>query len=141
MPRHRNGGLRKVCDCPRRTWAKCEHPWHFAFKWSGVHHRFSLDKHLGRHIDNKTDAENEADNIRIAIREGRFGQPAPRQEMTLRQLAETYIERYVDVKHAATRQSYIWTLNKICRTVVARTTGGSAPLGGWRVTDIVTDTI
>jgi integrase len=139
--RHTNGGLRKVCGCPRRTWAKCLHAWHFAFKWAGTHYRFSLDRHLGKHIDNKTEAETEADRIRIAIKEGRFGQPAPRDEMTVRQLADTYLERYVQVERAPTEQSYIWSLNKICRTVIPRPTGGCAALGDWRVTDIVTDTI
>ena len=35
MKRRQNGGLRKVCGCPRRTWAKCTHPWHFNFKARG----------------------------------------------------------------------------------------------------------
>ena len=30
--RHHNDGLRKICGCPRRQWAKCRHPWHFSFK-------------------------------------------------------------------------------------------------------------
>src|SRR5688500_6403615 len=96
--RQRNDGLRKICRCPRRTWAKCPHSWHFSFKWGDTHHRFSLDRHLGKRIDNKTDAEGEAEKIRIAIREGRFGQPAPRSEMTFRQLADTYLGRYVQVE-------------------------------------------
>ena len=42
VQRQRNDGLRKRCPCPRRTWAKCSHPWHFAFKHDGEHYRFSL---------------------------------------------------------------------------------------------------
>jgi hypothetical protein len=41
-----------------------------------VDHRFSLDKHFGRHIDSETTAETEAEQLCRAIREGRFGQPA-----------------------------------------------------------------
>lgn len=143
MPRRqRNHGLRKVCDCPRRQWAKCDHPWHFSFKWNGTHHRFSLDKQLGKHIDNKTDAEKEAETIRIAIREGRFGQPAPRDEMTLRQLADVYLERYVMLERASREQAFRWALNAICKTEIQRPTGqdGTA-IGAWRLADIVTDSI
>lgn len=86
--RHRNDGLRKLCSCPRRTWAKCEHPWHFNFKWAGEVYRFSLDRVVGRivkdaagkwrrdratlgdRIDSKTAAESERDRLRAAIREG-----------------------------------------------------------------------
>ncbi len=39
-----NGGLRKICRCPRRGWAKCAHPWHFNFRWDGRDYRFSLDR-------------------------------------------------------------------------------------------------
>ena len=72
MANHRNRGLRKRCECPRKNWAKCPHPWHFNFKWKGEHHRLSLDREVGHSITNKTDAEKEADRIRTAIREGRF---------------------------------------------------------------------
>jgi hypothetical protein len=69
--RHANNGLRKICGCPRRRWAKCEHSWHFSFTWQGTDHRFSLDRQLGRHIESKKGergAEAEAERIRIAIR-------------------------------------------------------------------------
>ena len=139
--RNHNDGLRKICECPRRTWAKCRHPWHFSFKWQGTHYRFSLDRHLGRHVDSKTDAEREATNIKADIRAGRFGQPAARNGMTLRQLADTYLERYVAVERARTALAFRYAMNTICRTVITRPTGSSAPLGDWRLTDIVTDTI
>src|SRR5438128_9693062 len=93
--RHANGGLRKVCGCPTRVWAKCGHPWHFAFKWKGVHHRFSLDRHLDKHLDSKSEAIDATAEIRKSIKAGTFGQVAPREEMTLRQLAGTYLARYI----------------------------------------------
>lgn len=140
--KHSNNGLRKICGCPRRTWAKCPHAWHFNFKLpGGPSHRFSLDKHLGRPVKSKTEAETEAEKIRTAIREGTFGQVAPRSEMTLRQLADVYLERYVRVERSATEQAFTWALNTICRTVVPYPTGDEAPIGNWRLTDIVTDTI
>ena len=141
MTRHRNDGLRKICGCPRRQWPKCRHAWHFSFKWDGQHYRFSLDRLLKRHVDSKTDAESAATNIKADIRAGHFGQPAARDEMTLRQLADTYLERYVAVERASTAQAFTWAMNTICRTVIPHPTGGNIPLGDWRLTDIVTDTI
>src|SRR5262249_13688499 len=46
--RNRNDGLRKRCECSRRSWSKCEHPWHFNFKLAGEVYRFSLDRKVGR---------------------------------------------------------------------------------------------
>ena len=88
MTRHENKGLRKLCEHPRRQWAKCDCPWHFNFKWKDTHYRFSLDKHLEKHLDSKSEAEDAAATIRIAIKAGKFGQVAPREDMTLRQLAD-----------------------------------------------------
>ena len=127
--RHANNGLRKLCEHPRRRWATCDHPWHFSFKWKDTHYRFSLDKHLDKHVDSKSDAEDEAAKIRMAIKAGAFGQPAAREDMTLRQLADTYLERYVDVDHAATANGFRYALGTICRTVIQRPTGGSTALG------------
>jgi integrase len=134
--------IRKVCGCPPRGWAKCPHPWHFHFKWNGIHHRFSLDRHLGRQIDSKTLAETEAEKLRIAIKEGKFGSEAPQVEgLTLRQLADTYVERYVEIDRASTAASFKYELNTICRTKVPRVSGGPLAFGDWPLADIVTDTI
>jgi integrase len=67
-----NDGLRKRCGCPRRVWAKCEHPWHLNFTWQGVPHRYSLDKLLKREVRSKTEAVAEAERIRNAIKAGTF---------------------------------------------------------------------
>lgn len=48
MTKQRNRGLRKRCECPRKDWAKCSHPWHFNFKWKDEHYRFSLDREVVR---------------------------------------------------------------------------------------------
>jgi integrase len=70
--RNRNGGIRKRCGCPAKAWTKCSHPWHFNFKWAGVHYRLSLDREAGRRIDSKSEAQAEADRIRTMIRNGAF---------------------------------------------------------------------
>lgn len=71
--RHVNRGLRKICECSRRTWAKCPHSWHFNFKpKGGAAHRFAVDAEAGKHIASKTTAEALADDWRTAIRAGTF---------------------------------------------------------------------
>jgi integrase len=102
--RHQNRGLRKVCGCARRAWAKCAHPWHFNFKVrGGPSYRFSVDVEAGKHITSKTVAEGFADGWRQQIREGTFrrradGVPAPAPAaptaaLTLETLGERYFER------------------------------------------------
>jgi len=72
VPVHRNGGLRKICGCPRRLWAKCPHGWHLNFQHGGRLYRFGLGKYVGHPVITKTDAEAVADRIRTQIREGLF---------------------------------------------------------------------
>ena len=104
--RHRNGGLRKRCGCPRRDWSKCQHSWHLNFQWEGQHYRLSLDREVGRGLLGKTDAKATADQICAAIREGTF-QPrrgrvrarqveAPTQvpQLTFAKFSDLFVERY-----------------------------------------------
>ena len=94
--RQRNHGLRKRCGCPRTGWPKCTHGWHFNFRWKGVSYRLSLDRECGRHIGSKTEAQREAERIRLAIREGRYGdlsRAATLDEMTFSQFATVWEER------------------------------------------------
>ncbi len=96
MKRQRNGGLRKRCRCPRSRWPKCAHPWHLNFRWKGEDYRLSLDREVGRAITSKTEAEQEADRIRTAIRDGSFQRlddPAPAVEPTTESLEE-YARRH-----------------------------------------------
>lgn len=95
MPRQRNDGLRKRCRCSPTRWAKCPHPWHFNFKWDGVHHRLSLDREAGHRITSKTEAQTEANRIRYAIRVGTFRAvtPAPNPALTFRAFANVWHER------------------------------------------------
>jgi integrase len=100
--RKSNRGLRKICECPRRTWAKCQHSWHFNFKpKGGPAYRFSVDSEAGTHIAAKTDAEALADTWRSAIRADTFRrrlaapsvvEPSP-DVMTLERFGAIYAER------------------------------------------------
>ncbi len=71
---HRNEGLRKRCDCARRAWLKCPHPWHFNFKWKSIHYRFPIDRYATDHerITTKEGARAEANRLRAMIQDGRF---------------------------------------------------------------------
>ncbi len=101
--RHQNHGLRKICDCPRRTWAKCPHSWHFNFKpKGGAAFRFSVDSEAGKHIADKGTAEALADSWRSAIRAGTFRRQEqqdtsrgilPTDAVTLETFGVTYAER------------------------------------------------
>ena len=77
VPVNRNAGLRKICSCPRRGWAKCAHPWHFNFCWKGAPYRFSLSRYARKEIVSKSEAEALADEIRAKIRAGTFTAPSP----------------------------------------------------------------
>ena len=103
MTRQHNDGLRKFCGCKRRAWPKCRHAWHFNYKWNGIAVRNSLDRLLGRTVTSKTEAEHEAENIRIAIRAGRWGQPDETRPaldgLTLRQLLATYERDFLTREH------------------------------------------
>jgi integrase len=98
-------------------------------------------QHFNRHIESKTEAEELAVDLRKQIRAGKFGQAAPREGMTLRQLADVYLERYAQVEHPDTIDDFRSMLNVICRTEVSRPAGSALPFGSWRLQDIVTDTI
>jgi integrase len=110
--RHHNDGLRKLCDCPRRHWPKCAHPWHFNYKpRGGAPWRFSLDAEIGHHIESKTDAETLAGDIRTAINAGTYVRTAARRKaavaaatittpdaVTLTTFATIYVERVSKVR-------------------------------------------
>ncbi len=82
MVRHRNGGLRKICRCQRRVWARCRHGWHFNYHWQGRSYRFSLDRYVGRPISSKTEAEELAGDLRRMIRNGTFDIAGPSPPIT-----------------------------------------------------------
>lgn len=74
---HKNDGLRKRCDCARRSWPTCSHPWFFSFKIKGGEsHRFVLHKYADHRITTKAEALLERDRLRTLIRNGNFPPPA-----------------------------------------------------------------
>jgi integrase len=159
--RQRNDGLRKRCDCPRRAWAKCTHPWHFSFRFRGEDYRFSLSHHVGRlvrsedgrwerelatlgkPITDKTSALNERERLRTLIRDGKAHQaPAPQTDaLTVRHLVDVYRKQYLDVHRAATLRNTMYMFGVILRHVMEQPDGSRKSFGDWLVRDVTTDTI
>ena len=142
-PNHYDG-LRKICRCPRRSRAKCRHPWHFSFLHKGIHHRFSLDKHLGRRVESYGDARAEADTLRSAIRDGTFRgihvdvEPARGPVLTFGEFADLWLTRE-SVKLAAHKKHAY----RITRFKSFPLPGTQPPrtLGQTPLTDVRTDDI
>jgi hypothetical protein len=144
---HRNDGLRKICERPRRVWAKCRHPRHFSFKWKGRSYRFSLDRHASKHVETKTEAESLADDLRTRIRAGAFKAAIEREArrsgepetiLTFSEFAETWKKRKGHTLVNARDNSY--RLGTICRFVLP----ASAPprtFGASNVLSITTNDI
>lgn len=91
----RNEGVRKVCRCARRTWARCPHSWYFNYQWGGDLHRFSLDRYVGRTLT-PSEAEVEAERLRTAIRAGEFEPGAHRPRPAKPLQAPTTFAQFAD---------------------------------------------
>lgn len=161
MRRNHHDGVRKICDCPRRRWPRCQHPWHFNFRWKSEDYRFSLERRIGRitrtengkwrrdlatlgeQIISKTDADAEADRLRAAIRSGELQdvERPKRETMTLAELFKLYIQRDVRTRRPHAERLCLSMTNTIVRTIVPRPSGGSVALGEWPVASIITSTI
>ena len=137
-----NDGLRKLCGCPRRGWPKCQHGWHFNFRWQGETYRFSLDKHLGRHIATRTEAKTAAEKIRAAIRDGTFRDGGPvLATLTVAEMLAQYHLRDLKKRRPQTADADLNPIALINRVVIPLPTTGARPFGAWVVVDVTTDTI
>jgi hypothetical protein len=139
--RHRNGGLRKRCECPRKVWPKCPHSWFLNFRpKGGPHYRLSLDREVGRHIDSKTEAIAEAERIRTAIRNGAFHrEPVPTPAtLTLQQLGDAYL-KVVAVNRPKALANERLQFGTVCRTKLPAIDGMTRPFGDWAVASVTGD--
>jgi integrase len=140
--RHTNGGIRKICEHSRRQWPSCPHGWHFSYKWKDKHYRFSLDRHVGEHIDSKTKAEELAGDLRKAIRAGTFGTPTPVHDtLTVAQLLAKYTKDYIEINRPDALTNVGYQITTITRTVIARADSTLRPFGEWLVSDVTTDAV
>lgn len=145
--KHRNHGIRKLCDCARRNWSKCPHAWYFNFKPRGGRpFMFSLDVELDTHVESKEAAQTEADRIRGEIRAGTFVRAADRRKaaalapvvaeaVTLDTFATKYLENKVKPSGKDT-----WTNDKhMLNRVAAFTRLDGARLGAVPLSAITED--
>jgi integrase len=154
-----NNCLQKICQC--KDWSKCPHGWHFVYQFDKKGWRFSLDKDWLRAgiepPEGKVATVIEAKRIKIAIEKGTFNVDArkPKADMTVRQLADEYLDRYVKTKYAVDRAHsahpnrpsaregvFASALKVICRTEITHLTRGMPlALGEWPVADVVKDSL
>jgi integrase len=138
---HRNDGLRKRCDCPRRAWATCPHPWHFSFKWKDTHYRFPIDRYATAPIRTKDDARTEAERLRIAIREGRFPPASAAAPTTAADLTfETFAEKWRTGPRATMPDTLRANDEAICRRFGSLVIDGGR-LAEWAIGLITEDAI
>jgi integrase len=140
--RHINRGLRKRCGCPRTKWPKCEHAWQFNYQprigvHKGVPFRISLDKHVGRRISGKNEAESEARKLKVAIDEGRFGVALPvRDTLTVGQLLTAYMREYVTLERPRSLVNVRYQVGAIAAVVLELPTGEPRAFGAWHLCDV-----
>lgn len=127
--RHHNDGVLKRCDCARRQWAKCPHPWHFSFHHGGKEHRYSLDV-LARLRGvpaprTKHEANTWRDALRGEIRGGADVGTAPaapvtEARLTLGDVADVYAKRHINAptRREAARDAMTWVLDLIRETEI-----------------------
>ena len=108
MPRKVHDGIRKRCECPRRQWSKCVHPWHFSFHHGGREHRYSLDKIATTRDERPPTSKSEAvtwrDKLRSEIRAGTFVDPdsapppiLPDKRLTFGDVCDRCLKRHVRI--------------------------------------------
>lgn len=108
MPKRTHDGVKKRCDCSRRQWPKCSHPWWFSFRFRRKEYRYSLDKLASVRNEPAPTSKSEAikwrDRLRNEIRFGTFtdtspSSPAPAEatRQTFGDVCEAYLKRYVRV--------------------------------------------
>ena len=70
MPRKsETENVRKICECAK--WKTCAHPWYLDYQRDKVRYRDNLDKLIGRHALDFTEAKDEARRAIVAKLHGR----------------------------------------------------------------------
>ena len=138
-----NNSLRKLCGCPKRQWSRCLHPWHFAFQWKGTHHRYSLDRLLGRKLTSKTEADAAAEQLRIDIRAGRDPRTVTSTShgVTVRQLLDAYEKAVIAPRGDTATRNHGAKVAVVTKTLVPAVTGALVAFGDWRVREVTTDAL
>lgn len=105
MPKKIHGGVHKRCDCPTRAWAKCPHPWYFAFHHAGTKYRLSLDVEARKRNEDPPTSKSAAlkwrDKLRSEIRDRKYTRrgttAASGDRRTVGEVMDRYLRDYVPV--------------------------------------------
>jgi integrase len=143
MPKRTNDGISKRCECGRRTWPKCIHPWHFNFHFNGHEHRYSLDtiarREGTRPPASKAEAMAMRDRLRSAIRAGKFeGTAAPATGLTFGDVVDRYRMDYVNVptRRRSAAKAFEVHLAVLLRSMVPAANGASIALRNKPIAEI-----
>lgn len=151
--KHNRDGLYKRCDCAHRSWAKCDHPWHFDY-YKGRKFRFSLDKIArargGQPPRSKGDAEALRNRLRVEIDSGTFRdlntklEPATSDtRLTFGDVATRYLRDYVHVPTRRQRAAHAIELHveMLKRAEIPAGHGRTLPLADKPIADITQDDV
>jgi hypothetical protein len=110
-------GLYKLCEHKGRARDRCEHVWWAQFRKI----RVSLEKWANREIENKTEANEVFDDLKEAVRSGRFDRrginvPLEPTTLTFGQFADVYKERHVFAKALAIGKTIEYRLRPLMIT-------------------------
>lgn len=133
MPRaSRTDHVKKICGC--RKWKDCRHAWYLDYQRDGVRYRDNLDKLIGRHPVDFTDARDEARRAIEAKLNGRDPKGLqPSDEPSLAALLTEYGRDH--------SQRDRWQVPKICATELLSPNGSMRPFGQWRASAITVETL
>jgi hypothetical protein len=92
-----NGGIRKRCGCPWKSWQRCAHPWHANYSFNGREYRVSLHKWAKKQADYvmlETEAKSLFSRWKTAIEDGevKTAKEVKAESLTLDAIAKTYIK-------------------------------------------------
>ena len=134
MPRHsRTEHVRKRCDCGRKKWSDCTHPWYLDYGRDKVRYRENLDTLIGRHAADFATAKDEARRAIVAKLEGRDPKGlVPSDDPTIAQLLAEY-------DREKPRQDR-WQIGRIIRVEIS-TVEGMRKLGAVRASSVTAETL
>lgn len=132
MPRKsQTENVRKICKCAK--WKTCAHPWYLDYQRDNVRSRDNLDKLIGRHAADFTEAKDEARRAIVAKLNGYDPKGIiPSDDPTLAHLLTEYDRE----KPRRDR----WQGGRIIRTDLPSPTG-LRRFGDWRISTITSDTL
>ena len=124
--------VRKICAC--KKWKLCSHAWYLDYQRDGVRYRDNLDRLIGRHPVDFTEAKDEARRAIVAKLNGRDPKDLqPSDDPTVHALLTEY------ERERPRRDRY--QVPQILKTKILTPSGGLRPFGEWRASTINVETL